>query len=72
MAKECYAPVFAGTRNVFGCLILIIFYTLVIILILIATLFLCPLFHSCRCLIKQYIFRMRHCTQGNSDPARPI
>jgi hypothetical protein len=40
--------------------------------LLIATLFLCPLFPRCRCLLKQYRFRIANCTTGNSNAQLPI
>ncbi len=72
MAKQCYAPVFKGTRNIFACIFLRIIYAMVILLILVGTLFLCLLCASCRCTIKQYQYRMAHCMEGNSNPELPI
>ena len=71
MAKECFAPVFEG-NNIFACLLLVIVYTLAILGILIGTLFLCLLFPSCRCTIKQYQFRIANCVKGNSQPNIPL
>ena len=71
MADTCYAPVFRG-NNFFACIILAIIYAAAILAIIIGTLFLCLFFPSCRCIIKQYQYRITHCVKGNSDPAIPI
>lgn len=71
MAEKCYAPVF-GRRNWFSCIFLSFIFTLVIMLIMIGTLFLCPLFPACRCLVSQYAYRIAHCTEGNRDPNVPL
>lgn len=68
----CYAPVFQGTRNAWVCFLLTIIYTMVVLLLIIGTLGLILLFPQGRCVIKGYSFRMRHCMEGNSDPAIPI
>jgi hypothetical protein len=60
---KCYAPVFKGTNNVIACIFLRIIYALVIALLV---LFIWVPGVACR--IKQYIFRMRHCLEGNENP----
>ncbi len=62
MARECKAPVFKG-NSVCACLILTITYILVIAVLLIFI-----WIPSVLCLIKQYVFRIKHCRKGNSNP----
>lgn len=64
----CYAPVFQGTRNAWVCTWLTIIYATVIMLLIIGTLGLILLFPQGRCVIKGYVFRIRRCMEGNSDP----
>ena len=63
MADKCYAPVFKGTRNFFGCIILLIVYISAIIVLVFFI-----WIPTVRCLIKQYVYRIRHCTEGNTNP----
>lgn len=69
MAEKCYAPVFSGPRNIFACLYLTIIYTIVIMLLVLSLIWLSE---EGRCLIKQYVFRIQHCSEGNNDPNRLI
>ena len=71
MAGQCFAPTFEG-HGAFTCIIMGLIYLLAIAAIIIATLGLCLAFDSCRCIIKQYQFRISHCRRGNSDPAIPL
>lgn len=65
--KKCYAPTF-DRNSLCACVILNIIYALVIVTLLIPALF----NKKARCLLKQYIYRMKHCTEGNSDPIIPL
>jgi len=58
---DCYAPVFAASGG-FACFVIALVSILVIALLLILA-WLPPIL----CLIKQLIFRIQHCTEGNSD-----
>jgi len=71
MADKCYAPMFAP-NNVFACIFLRLFYLLLVVMLIVATLGLILLFESGRCLIKQYLYRAQHCTEGNREPNVPI
>ena len=68
----CLAPVFEPNRNIIVCLLLALIYLFVILFLIVATLGLCLFFDSCRCLIKQYQFRIGHCREGNSNPMLAI
>jgi len=72
MADKCYAPVFDPPRSWVACLVLVLIYTLAIVAILIGTLFLCLLFPSCVCTIKQYLYRIKHCSEGNTNANVPL
>lgn len=71
MADKCYAPVFKAS-NWFTCVFLTLIYVMVIIMLIIGTLGLILLFPKGRCIIKQYQFRIKFCTEGNSDRNREI
>ena len=72
--KDCYAPVFEG-QNWLVCLLLILMWPAVafvflILLIFAAALaiFLPGLLERIICNYKRYLFRIRNCRKGNSDP----
>jgi hypothetical protein len=63
---HCYAPVFEGSGS-FTCFFMVIIYVLylfVLFLLLILTLG----SSGVLCIIRQVLFRMSHCGDGNSDP----
>ena len=61
----CAAPVFPATRSWLTCLLQSILWgTMIVALALFAWI------PSVRCTIKQLMFRIRHCQDGNSDPCR--
>lgn len=68
MADKCYAPVFPAPRNALACIFVAILFTMIIVMIIIGTLGLCLLFAGCRCLIKQYQYRIKNCAKGNTNP----
>lgn len=59
---DCYAPVFRGA-NWLICLLRAIAYV-----VLLAVLLLFAWIPSIWCLIKQILFRVKHCGKGNTDP----
>ncbi len=65
---RCLAPVFPK-NNVLACVYLAIIYTVVVMLLIISLVWLSA---QGRCLIRQYLFRIRNCAVGNSDPNLPI
>ena len=69
MTEKCYAPIFTGTRSIFACFYLMIIYTIIIMVLMLSLIWLTA---EGRCLIKQYLFRIKHCKRGNNDPNRLI
>lgn len=68
MAEPCLAPIFGG-HNFFACFLLALLYTWALIVL---TLGLAWLTEEGRCLMRQYLFRVTHCRQGNADRERVI
>ena len=64
--EGCYAPVFEGA-NAGVCLLKILAYLLLIMML--ALLIWIP---GIYCIIKQLIFRIQHCTEGNENPNIPL
>ncbi|MBD0373308.1 MAG: hypothetical protein ICV60_20900 [Pyrinomonadaceae bacterium] len=68
--KPCYAPVFEGSSGLV-CLILSIIYLLLLVALIIL-LILTFGSSAVRCAILQVQFRLKHCGDGNTDPAIPL
>jgi len=60
---DCYAPVFCGSNWRLVCLLRRIGYLLLIVVLLIFA-----WIPSVMCLIKQLLFRIKHCGKGNTNP----
>ena len=64
---DCYAPVFKGA-SAFVCFLRAIFYTTLLIVILILLAFSLGQSETLLCRFRQISFRMQRCRKGNSDP----
>lgn len=64
---SCYAPVFESSDSSLSCLLLALIY-LLILLALIVVLILTFGSKSILCQIRQILYRIKHCRDGNADP----
>jgi hypothetical protein len=63
----CAAPTFAPTQSSLVCLLRAIVYAVII-----AALAIFAWIPSVNCAIRQYVFRIRRCRDGNNDPCRTL
>jgi len=65
--KRCFAPVFKA-GSFFACLFLYILAPVAIVLLILLGL----LLGTGLCPFKQFIYRLTHCREGNSNPEIPL
>jgi hypothetical protein len=69
--QPCYAPVF-GASSFWACIFLSIIYVLILVFLLIMLVLAVfggqSAIREIACIIRQYVYRIRNCTKGNSDP----
>ena len=59
---ECKAPVFKRNPGII-CLLMYIAFPVIFLACLLG-----DLFNKPKCCIKKYVYRLKNCTKGNSDP----
>jgi len=68
---KCYAPVFPA-RSACCCRWMTLMYLLAVFILIAGTLGLIQLCPKGRCTIKQLLYKMEHCMEGNNDPNVPL